>query len=90
MKEKKKGPEARKQASPIQATEIARVLHSKIAEIRSQESLLLFMFVESQDNIIEGEILDGIWEFMEFLKSGDYHIVRGGKDGRERVPRNES
>jgi len=75
---KKKGPDAVKQPSPMQVAVATHVLHSKIREIRSQESLLLFLFVESQENIIEEEILDGIWAFLEFLKA-DYHIVRRRK-----------
>jgi len=89
MRDKKKGPDAMKQPSPMQAAVATRILHPRIAEIRCQQSLLLFMFVESQKEIIEEEILDGIWEFMEFLKAGGYHIVRGGKNGRERDSRSK-
>lgn len=79
MKDKKKGPEIRKPAGPMQAAEAAHVLYSKIREIKSQESLLLFLFVESQKNIILEPMLDAIWEFMEFLKTDGYHIVSGKK-----------
>lgn len=76
---KKKGPDAVKRPSPMQAAEATRMLHSKIREIKSQESLLLFLFVESQQNIILEPMLDAIWEFMEFLKARGYHIVSGKK-----------
>lgn len=79
MRDKKKGPETRKPADPKQAAEAAHILHTKIREIRSQESLLLFLFVESQQNIIAEPMLDAIWEFMEFLKANGYHVISGKK-----------
>jgi len=47
MKEKKKEPTARKLADSRQMAEAKRQFNSKIREVKSQESLLLFLFVEN-------------------------------------------
>ncbi len=85
MRGKKKGSIAGKQIEPKRKNQ----LHSKIQELKSQENLLLFMFVESREEIITDPVLDGIWNFMEFLKAGGYRIIRGGKNGRERDNSNQ-
>ncbi len=73
MRENKKGPAAGKQTDPKQ---VKPHLHSKIAEIKSQESLLLFLFAEWRKDIMTDPMMDIIWEFMEFLKIAGYFIRR--------------
>lgn len=79
MEDKNKGPDAVKQPDPKRKDVSKRLLHAKIREIKSQESLLLFLFVESQQNIITEPMLDVIWQFMEFLKDSGYHTISGKK-----------
>lgn len=74
MREKKKGSAAVKQADPKRMVETKRLLESKIREIQSQESLLLFLFVESQPPVVSEPMLDAIWRFMEWLKKKGYII----------------
>jgi len=73
--EKKRGPGTRKPSGPQRLVETKRLLDSKIAEIKSQESLLLFLFVGYRSGILTEPMVELIWEFMEFLKSGGYYIV---------------
>lgn len=74
--QKKKGPATAEQTGPKRKDDqTKRILHSKICEIKSQESLLLFLFVEFQQNIITEPMLDAIWQFMEFLKTSGYHTI---------------
>jgi len=76
MKDKKeREPVARKPIGPQRMTEAKRLLESKIREIKSQESLLLFLFVENCSKILAEPTIELIWEFMEFLKSNDYYII---------------
>jgi len=63
-----------KQADPKRMVETKRLLESKIREIQSQESLLLFLFVESQPPVVSEPMLDAIWRFMEWLKKKGYII----------------
>ncbi|MBA7520833.1 hypothetical protein ES705_12932 [subsurface metagenome] len=74
---KKKGPAARELTGPKRMTEARRLLDSKIAEIESQEYLLLFLFVENYSKILTEPMIELIWDFMQFLKSADYHIISG-------------
>ncbi|MBA7611413.1 hypothetical protein ES703_18637 [subsurface metagenome] len=75
MKDKKKGPAAVKQTGPMRKDVSKRILHSKIREIKSQESLLLFLFVENCPKILTEPMVELVWNFMEFLKSSGYHII---------------
>lgn len=77
MKDKKKGSAAVKQTDPKRMTEAKRLLDSKIKEIKSQESLLLFLFVENYPKVLTESMLCMIWKFMEFLKKSGYHIIDG-------------
>ncbi|MBA7700627.1 hypothetical protein ES703_109347 [subsurface metagenome] len=75
MTKKKIGPAARKPAGPKQATEATRLIKSKIKELDSQETQLLFLFVESQEDVVSELMLDAIWKFMEWLRKNDYIIL---------------
>ncbi|MBA7645156.1 hypothetical protein ES703_52909 [subsurface metagenome] len=61
--------------SPQRKTEARRLLDSKIAEIESQDSLLLFLFVENCPKILTEPMIQLVWDFLEFLKSHGYLIV---------------
>jgi len=75
-KEKKRGPESGLPTGPQRKDEnLKRLLDSKIAEIKSQESLLLFLFVANRSEILREPMVELIWEFMEFLKSNGYLII---------------
>jgi len=74
-KEKKRGPGTRKPPGPKRMVETKRLLDSKIAEIESQESLLLFLFVANRSEILPEPMVKLTWEFMEFLKSNGYLII---------------
>ncbi|MBA7660116.1 hypothetical protein ES703_68115 [subsurface metagenome] len=75
MKEKKKEPATRKPADSKREDCPKRLLDSKIREVKSQESLLLFLFVENCPKVLTESMLDVVWKFMEFLKSAGYCIV---------------
>lgn len=78
MRKEKRGPGEVKQPGPQRMTEKAkRLFDSKVKEIKSQESLLLFLFVENQSKILTEPMIELIWNFMEFLKSNGYYIVNG-------------
>jgi len=72
---KKRGLANRKPTSPQRRLETKRQLDSKIAEVKSQESLLLFLFVENYSKILTEPMVELIWEFMDFLKSCGYYII---------------
>lgn len=73
---KKRGPDSRQPKDPQRKDENSkRLLDSKIAEVKSQESLLLFLFVANCSKILTEPMVEMIWEFMEFLKSHGYNIV---------------
>ena len=72
---KKTGLDSRQPTSPQRKTEARRQLDSKIAEIKSQQSLLLFLFVANCSKILTEPMVEMLWEFMEFLKDHDYNIV---------------
>ena len=74
MREKKKGPAAVKQTGPKRKDESKRLLELRIKEVQSQESLLLFLFVEGQPPVVSEPMLDAIWRFMEWLKKKGYII----------------
>ncbi len=76
MREKKKGPAAVKQTGPRCKDESKHLLELRIKEIQSQESLLLFLFVEDQPPVVSEPMLDAIWRFMEWLKKKGYVIER--------------
>lgn len=73
--EKKRGLANCPSTSPQRRLETKRQLDSKIAEIKSQESLLLFLFVENCPKILTEPMIELVWEFMEFLRSHGYFIV---------------
>lgn len=76
MKEKKtKRAGSRKPIGPQRKTEAKRLFDSKRSEIESQESLLLFLFVENYSKILTDPMIESVWSFMEFLKSNGYHII---------------
>ncbi|MBA7542046.1 hypothetical protein ES705_34362 [subsurface metagenome] len=72
---KKRGLANRKPTSPQRRLETKRQLDSKIAEIKSQDSLLLFLFVENCPKILTEPMIELVWDFLEFLKSQGYYIV---------------
>jgi len=72
---KKRGPDSRQPTGPRRKDGSRRLLDSKIEEINSQESLLLFLFVANCSKILAEPMVEMIWEFMEFLKSHGYYIV---------------
>jgi hypothetical protein len=73
--EKKRGPLNCEPRDPQRKNESKRLLNSKIAEIKSQESLLLFLFVANYSKILTEPMVELIWDFMEFLKSHGYYII---------------
>ena len=75
MNKKERGPAARKPAGPQHKTEVKRLIKSKIKELESQETQLLFLFVESQEDVVSELMLDAIWKFMEWLRKNDYIIL---------------
>jgi len=76
MREKKRRPSVVKQPAPQRMTgKIKRQFNSKLREIKSQESLLLFLFVANHSEILTEPMIELIWNFMEFLKSEGYQIV---------------
>jgi len=75
MEKKERGPAARKPTGPQHKTEVKRLIKSKIKELESQETQLLFLFVESQEDVVSELMLDAIWKFMEWLRKNDYIIL---------------
>lgn len=75
MNKKERGPAARKPTGPKHKTEVKRLIKSKIKELESQETQLLFLFVESQEDVVSELMLDAIWKFMEWLRKNDYIIL---------------
>ena len=75
MKQKKKEPATRKSADSKRKECPKRQLDSKIREVKSQESLLLFLFVENCPKILTEPMVELIWDFMEFLKWSGYLII---------------
>ena len=73
--EKKRGPDSRQPTGPQRKAEAKRLLDSKIAETKSQESLLLFLFVANCSKLLTEPMVEMLWEFMEFLKAHGYNIV---------------
>ncbi|GAH92464.1 unnamed protein product [marine sediment metagenome] len=74
-KEKKRGPEGQRPTGPQRQGNLERRLDSKIRDVESQESLLLFLFVANCSEILPEPMVKLIWEFMEFLKSNGYLII---------------
>jgi len=75
MTKKKIGPAAVKQTGPKRMTEVKRLIKSKIKELESQESQMLFLFVESHEDVVSELMLDAIWKFMVWLRKNDYIIL---------------
>jgi len=75
MREKKKEPATRKPADSKRKELSKRRLDSKIAEVNSQEWLLLFLFVANYSKILAEPMVELVWDFMEFLKSAGYYII---------------
>jgi hypothetical protein len=75
-KEKKRGPESGLPTGPQRKDgNLKRRLDSKIRDVESQESLLLFLFVANRSEILPEPMVKLIWEFMDFLKSHGYYIL---------------
>ncbi|GAI64819.1 unnamed protein product [marine sediment metagenome] len=75
-KEKKRGPESGLPTGPQRKGQsLKRRLDSKIREVESQETLLMFLFVANCSEILPEPMVKLIWEFMEFLKSNGYLII---------------
>jgi len=75
MKGKKEGSGTHKPTDPKRKDESERLFKFREKEVKSQESLLLFLFASSQPKILEEPMVELIWNFMEFLKSNGYYIV---------------
>lgn len=75
IKKKQKGLAATKPTRPKRKDKSERLFDSKVKEIKSQESLLLFLFVENHSKILTESMIELVWNFMEFLKSNGYYIV---------------
>jgi len=74
--EKKRGPESGRPTGPQRKDEnLKRQLDSKIRDVESQESLLLFLFVANYSKILTEPMVELIWDFMEFLKCHGYCII---------------
>ncbi|MBA7538332.1 hypothetical protein ES705_30607 [subsurface metagenome] len=74
--EKKRGPESGLPTGPQRKAEnLKRRLDSKIREVQSQESLLLFLFADNYSKILAEPMVEVAWDFMEFLKSHGYYII---------------
>ncbi|MBA7646279.1 hypothetical protein ES703_54041 [subsurface metagenome] len=73
--EKKRGPLNCEPRDPQRKDCPKRLLDSKIREVKSQESLLLFLFVANYSKILTEPMVELIWDFMEFLKSHGYYII---------------
>jgi hypothetical protein len=74
LKEKKKGPAARKPIGPKRMTEIKRQLNAKKITIENQELLLKF----DKDYIgITFDDAGAIMIFVEWLQNRGYHIIDG-------------
>ncbi|MBA7657452.1 hypothetical protein ES703_65390 [subsurface metagenome] len=73
--EKKRGPDSRQPTGPKRKAEAKRLLDSKIKDVQSQGSLLLFLFADNYSKILTEPMVEMLWEFMEFLKAHGYHIV---------------
>ena len=77
MKEKERRPATRKQTGRQRRAEAKRLVDSKIKEVQSQESLLLFLFVANYSEILTEPMIELVWDFMQFLKSTGYYIING-------------
>jgi len=76
VKNKKKGPEARKQTGPKQAAEATRLLKSKTKELESQEAKLLLAFAETQPAAdLTEPTIDMVWRFLVWLRKNDFIIL---------------
>lgn len=79
-KKRKKGPATSEQTGPRRKDCPKRLLDSKVKEIKSQESLLLFLFVSDYSKVVTEPMVELVWNFMEFLKSNGYQIVSEKED----------
>ena len=75
MKQKKREPATRKPADSKPKVVTKGLLDSKIREVKSQESLLLFLSVENYPKILTEPMIELVWNFMEFLKRHGYYII---------------
>lgn len=74
-KKKQKGPIHRQPIGPQRKDKSKRPFEFKETDPKSQEFLLLFLFVENQSKILTEPMIELVWNFMEFLKSTGYVIV---------------
>jgi len=76
MTKKKTGPAARKQTGPKQATEAARLIKSKIKELKSQDGKLLLAFAKSQDaTALTEPTVNMMCQFLVWLRKNDFLIL---------------
>jgi len=75
MREKKREPATGGSTDSQRKVCTKRRLDSKIREVKSQESLLLFLFVENCSEILTEPMIELVWDFLEFLKSYGYLII---------------
>lgn len=77
-KEKKKGAEIRKSATPQRMTEINRYFKNRITELETQEAKLFMRFLHDHPEIDATlNTAETIWTFLRFLKKLGYHIIDG-------------
>lgn len=75
MKKMKWGQRLASLLTPKRKDKSERLFEFREKELKSQESLLLFLFVANQPKILTEPMVELVWDFMEFLKSNGYYIV---------------
>jgi len=75
MKKMKWGQRLTRLLTPKRKDKAERLFEFREKELKSQESLLLFLFVANHSEILAEPMVELIWNFMEFLKSNGYYIV---------------
>ncbi|NVM21396.1 MAG: hypothetical protein HWN68_06415 [Desulfobacterales bacterium] len=76
MREKKKGPTARKPTGPKHKDKTKRLLESKGKELEKQEAQLFLKFAESYPPAdLKIDVALAVWNFLKFLKDNDYIIL---------------
>lgn len=77
MRGKKREPATRKPTGSQPKAETKGRLDSKIRELKSQESLLLFLFADNYSKTLTEPMVELVWDFMQFLKFAGYHVISG-------------
>lgn len=76
MTKKETGPAARKPTGPKQATEVTRLIKSKIKELESQDGKLLLAFAKTQDAATLTEpTINMVCRFLVWLRKNDYLLL---------------